>query len=33
MLGQNDEICFTRPTTSYVWVLITTISGVKLEHR
>jgi hypothetical protein len=32
LLGQNGETCFTRPTISCVFVLITTVSGVKLEQ-
>src|SRR6266571_4225605 len=32
MLGQNGETCFTPPTISWVLVLTTTVSGVKLEQ-
>src|SRR5258706_11465752 len=32
ILGQNGETCFTRPTISWVFVLTTTVSGVKLEQ-
>ena len=32
MFGQNGEICFTRPTISWVLVLMTTVSGVVLEQ-